>query len=182
MTYYWWADPGMQLVLTIRLLGPLLILRWPLAGSLLSEFVFDASDVIIWDAFHSLQWIDYTHWDKPLDMYMMAIQAIVVWRWRAPLPRQVAGGLLALRVAGFIGYELTHIRSLFMFFPNIFGNYFLGYLICAKLGRARWFEHSKYLVAVLAIVWLTKLPQEYLLHYKLVHPWTLLKGAIGLGA
>ena len=48
------ANPGILLVLIIRLLGPLLIFPYPLVGSILSEFIFDASDVILWDHFGSL--------------------------------------------------------------------------------------------------------------------------------
>lgn len=41
------SNPGFIVVLVMRLFGPLLIFRWPLVGSLLSEYVFDSLDVVI---------------------------------------------------------------------------------------------------------------------------------------
>lgn len=175
-----WLDFGVQLVLAVRLLGPLLIFRWPLVGAILSEFVFDASDVIIWDAFGSLSHINYTVWDKSLDMYQLTIQAVVVWRWTQQKPRRVALWLYGVRTAGFLFYELTHIRVVFLVCANVFVLFFITYLIFAKFGKAQWFDQGRFLARVVMLLWLVKLPQEYVLHYMEVPMWNVIKKIFGI--
>ena len=168
-------DPGVLIVFIIRLAGPLLIFKWPLLGSLLSEFVFDGSDVIIWDFFGSLNRIDYTAFDKPLDIYQLTIQAIVANRWKQKLPRQIALWLYVFRLIGFGLYEMTHLRIIFLIFANVFVNFFIVYLICEKFGKSIWFEKKGSLAIILLLLYFLKLPQEFILHYMRLAPWSIIK-------
>ena len=168
-------DPGMLIVLTMRLLGPLLILRWPLLGTLLSQYVFDMFDVVIWDITGTLQKINYTVFDKPLDLYQLAVQLIVALRWKQENPRQIAIWLFGYRALGFILYELTQNRILFLFFPNVFFVFFLSYLICVRLKKTHWFDSKRTAIFILIISCLIKIPQEYILHFKTVSPWGFIK-------
>jgi len=174
-------DPGVLIVLAIRLIGPLMIFRYPLLGALLSEFVFDASDVIIWDAMGSLERIDYTAFDKPLDMYQLVIMAVVVWRWRNGWPRTTALALFAHRLIGFVLYETSGKRVLFLLYPNIFVPFFIAYLILRKIGKGGWFERPLSLAMVLLVLLALKLPQEYFLHYREIPTWDVIKGFLGIG-
>jgi len=174
------TNPGVLSVLAIRLLGPLLIFPYPLLGSLLSEFVFDASDVILWDAFGSLRYIDYTAWDKAMDMYQLVIQAIVVWGWQHPNARKTGLWLFGYRLAGFLLYEVTKLRIFFLIFPNIFVLYFITYLVCAKLGKKAWFDSGRTVALILVVLFLLKMPQEYILHYLEIPTWDVIKGFLHL--
>ncbi len=170
-----WLEPGMIIVLVMRLLGPLLILRWPLAGTLLSQLVFDMFDVVIWDATGVLGKIDYTAVEKPLDLYQLTIQLIVVFAWKQKYPKRLGIGLYFYRLVGFIVYELTKARVCFLIFPNFFLTFFLIYLIALKCHKASWFETKRSLAWVLLAVLCLKVPHEYLLHYARLEPWTLTK-------
>lgn len=169
-------DAGIVIVLMLRLLGPLLIFFYPLLGSVLSEFVFDASDVVIWDAFGSLKHINYTLWDKALDMYQLTIMAIVVFGWEHNNARKIGLWLFGFRLIGFLLYEFTRIRMLFLFFPNLFVIFFIVYLLCVKLGKGRWFDSPRTAFFILGFLLLLKIPQEYILHYLEIPTWDVIKG------
>ena len=168
-------NPGFLVVLVMRVLGPLLIFRWPLLGSVLSEFVFDALDVVIWDFSGVLSYINYTLWDKSLDMVQLTIQAIVVWRCWDGRPKGIALSLFGIRLLGFILYELTHQRIFFLIFPNLFVLFFITYLICKKIGKESWFDNPRSLVIMFMVLLFLKMPQELALHYFEVPPWTIIK-------
>ena len=174
-----WLDPGMLIVLAMRLFGPLMIFRWPLLGTLLSQYVFDMFDVVIWDATGTLAKIDYTVFDKVLDIYQLTIQLIVALKWKQNNPRRVATWLFGYRLFGFALYEITRKRMLFLFFPNLFFVFFLIYLICVKIGKAHWFDSKKNIAIILILTCLIKIPQEYVLHIMAVSPWELLKRTAG---
>ena len=168
-------DPGMLIVLAMRLLGPLMIFRWPLLGTLLSQYVFDMFDVVIWDATGTLAKIDYTAFDKLLDMYQLTIQLIVALKWKQKNPRQIAAWLFGYRFIGFILYEMTRNRILFLIFPNLFFVFFLAYLICLRIKKSYWFDDKRSLAIILIVICLIKIPQEYALHYAQISPWLLIK-------
>ncbi len=172
-------DPGMLIVLAMRLLGPLMIFRWPLLGTLLSQYFFDMFDVVIWDTTGTLAKIDYTAWDKVFDIYQLIIQLIVALKWKQKNPRQIAAWLFVYRFLGFVLYEMTRQRILFMFFPNLFFVFFLTYVICVKVGKKHWFDQRKSLAVILMLTCLIKIPREYFLHCAVISPWELLKHAIG---
>ena len=172
-------EPGILIVLALRLLGPLMIFRWPLLGTLLSQYVFDMFDVVIWDMTGTLAKINYTAFDKVLDIYQLAIQLIVALRWKQKNPRQIAAWLFAYRLLGFGLYEITRKRILFLFFPNLFFVFFLIYVICTKIGKTHWFDHKKSLTIILILTCLIKIPQEYVLHCMAVSPWELMKHWLG---
>src|SRR3954453_16313306 len=93
------------LVIALRLLLPLTILRWPLAGGLLAMLV-DAVDVVLVDAIAGVLGQPgefgpfYAQIDKWLDTYYLAIRLIVVPRWPHDAPRTAAILLFVWRLAG----------------------------------------------------------------------------------
>lgn len=161
-------DPGTIIVLVIRLLGPLMIFWWPLFGSIVSEYVFDAMDILIWAETGTTD-INYTSYDKPLDVYQITIQAIVASRWEDKTVRNIALFLYGYRLLGYALYLWTDLRVMFFFFPNVFFYFFIGYLAAKKLEIPDLFEDRRKLVIVLLVMILLKLPQEFILHWP--HGW-----------
>lgn len=169
----------MLIVLFMRLAGPLLIFRWPLLGTLLSQYVFDMFDVVIWDVTGVLPKIDYTSFDKPLDLYQLSIQALVVMSWPRGMARKWALSLFGYRFIGFLAYEFFRKRILFLIFPNLFFVFFLFYLIAVKVKKEYWFENKRSLGWIILVTVIMKLPQEYFLHYAEGSPWQMLKVLMG---
>jgi hypothetical protein len=118
---------GLTLVLAIRLTVPLTIVRWPLAGGLLS-IAADTIDILLFDLFGFPSVANYQQIDKILDCYYLAIEFLVVQRWET-LPRSVASALFAYRVAGVVLFELSDARALLLVFPNLFELFFLFVLV-----------------------------------------------------
>ena len=127
------------IVIALRLVLPLTILRWPLAGGLLA-LVIDAVDVVLVDAIAGVLGQPpefgpiYAQLDKWLDLYYLTLELVVARRWTEVVPRRTAYVLFAWRLIGVILFEITLFRPLLVVFPNLFENYFL-YILVAR----RWF-------------------------------------------
>jgi hypothetical protein len=177
------------IVIALRLLLPLTILRWPLAGGLLA-LVVDAVDVVLVDAIAGFLGQPpefgpiYAQLDKWLDLYYLGLEVVVARRWVEAVPRRTAYVLFAWRLVGVILFEITVYRPLLVLFPNLFENYFL-YVLVAR----RWFPRfvprtvNQSLVVSLVLL-IPKEIQEYVLHWEELHPWqwlreTLLKPLLG---
>ena len=177
------------IVIALRLVLPLTILRWPLAGGLLA-LVVDAVDVVLVDAIAGLLGQPpefgpiYAQLDKWLDLYYLALEVVVARRWVEKVPRRTAYVLFAWRLVGVILFEITVYRPLLIVFPNLFENYFL-YVLVAR----RWFPRFvprtvNQSVVVSLVLLIPKEIQEYVLHWEELHPWqwlreTLLKPLLG---
>jgi hypothetical protein len=177
------------IVIALRLLLPLTILRWPLAGGLLA-LVVDAIDVVLVDAIAGMLGQPpefgpiYAQLDKWLDLYYLGLEVVVARRWVEVVPRRTAYVLFAWRLVGVILFEITVYRPLLVLFPNLFENYFL-YILVAR----RWFPRFvprtvNQSVVVGLVLLIPKEIQEYVLHWEELHPWqwlreTLLKPLLG---
>jgi hypothetical protein len=151
---------GAAIVITVRLLVPLLILRRRLAGALLS-IVADAGDIVIFNIWGRPPW-PYHQMDKILDLYYLGIEAWVAWRW-AVIERRTAILLFGYRLIGVAVFEATGWRATLIVFPNLFELWFLFVLF-----RDRFRPHYRFTVAR-AVGWslvllVPKLFQEYALH------------------
>ena len=162
---------GQAVVVLLRLATPLLIPRLPLTGGVLA-MLLDGADVIIVDLFgpggmgplyHAL--------DKYLDLYYLGLEALVSLGWAEAAPRRASIALYLYRLVGALAFELTGIRLLLVFFPNLFENWFLFYLArCRFFPRLRLDTWPRALVA-LALLYIPKFFQEYILHYRQLQPW-----------
>jgi hypothetical protein len=171
------------IVIAIRVVVPLTILRWPLAGGVLA-LVVDALDVALVDAIASLLGEPpefgplYAQLDKWLDLYYLGLEVVVARRWTNPVTRLTAYALFAWRLVGVILFEITVYRPLLVVFPNLFENYFLFVLIAQ-----RWFPRfeprtwPQSVVAALILL-IPKEIQEYVLHWEELHPWQWLRETI----
>ena len=156
-------------VILIRLVVPLTILRWPLAGGILA-IVADSSDVFILEKFGwgLFQGDGYHSLDKLLDTYYLALECWVVLRWKDALARKIAVALFAWRLAGLIGFELVGARFFFLVAPNIFENFYLLRLI---------FPHAR-IATVLTVAAIPKVFQEYWMHYREFGVWEYLRNTV----
>ena len=152
---------GTVLALFVRLALPLTILRWPLAGAVLS-IAADTIDILIFNAL-GFPHIGYQQFDKLLDLYYLSLELVVVRRW-APFERTVASALFAWRLAGVLLFEALGVRVALLLFPNMFEVYYLLVLATRRWAPAYEFTPARTVVA-LCVLLVPKLAQEYALHY-----------------
>ena len=151
------------LIVVLRVLLPLTILRWPLAGGILA-LVADALDIVLASLVDLGGLWQYHNLDKFLDTYYLALEAIVAQRWTA-LPRWTATLLFAYRLTGVVLFEVTNIRLFLFFFPALFENFFLFYAVLLRF-FPDYDLTPRRLGYWLAILLVPKMVQEYVLHYK----------------
>jgi hypothetical protein len=164
------------IVVALRLGLPLTILRWPLAGGILS-LVVDALDVVLVDALASAFGEPpefgpfYAQIDKWLDTYYLALEVVVARRWTEVLPRRTAYALFGWRLLGVVLFEITAWRPLLVAFPNLFENFYL-YILVARRWLPRLVPRTLLqTLVVCAVLLVPKLVQEWVLHWEELHPW-----------
>jgi len=172
------------IVIALRLVVPLSIFRWPLAGGLLSMLV-DAVDVILVDAVARAFGVPgefgptYAQIDKWLDIYYLAFETVVVARrWPEALLRRTAIALFGWRLLGVFLFELTLIRPLLVVFPNLFENFYLYVLIVRRIAPGLVPRTAAQLLLVLVALYIPKAVQEWVLHYEELHPWQWLRSVL----
>jgi hypothetical protein len=116
---------------------------------------------------------NYAALDKALDTYYLSFELIVSLRWE-PLAKWTSVVLFAYRFLGFVLFEVTQARVFLVIFPNLFENFYLAYLIIRRFAPA-WALTPPRLAALLALLLIPKLAQEYLLHYAEAQPWDWIK-------
>lgn len=151
------------LIIVLRVLLPLTILRWPLAGGILA-LAADALDIVFASLVDLGGLWQYHNLDKYLDTYYLALEAIVAQRWTA-LPRWTATLLFAYRLTGVVLFEVTNIRLFLFFFPALFENFFLFYAALLRF-FPEYNLTPRRLAFWLAILLVPKMVQEYVLHYQ----------------
>ena len=169
---------GQAVVIGLRLAVPLLILRRPLLGGV-AALLLDGADVIIVELFGpGGMGSRYHGLDKLLDLYYLGLEAFVSWRWRERLARRTSTGLYLFRLVGVVAFEATGARWLLFAFPNLFENWFLFYLVrCRFFPRVRLDTWAR-IATWLALLYVPKLGQEYLLHVAEAQPWDWFKDSV----
>jgi hypothetical protein len=166
---------GAIIVAAIRVIVPLSILRWPLAGGIAAA-ALDTLDVVLIDTI-GLGGFEgnYTQVDKLLDSYYLTLEAFVALSWTTAWARLPALALYVYRMTGVVLFETTDVRALLLVFPNLFENWWL-YCLAVERFWPRLYPRSPRTTAVpLVLLLLPKLAQEYVLHYAEVQPWNWLK-------
>ena len=151
------------LIVLLRLILPLTILRWPLAGGVLA-LVADALDIVFASLIDLGGLWNYHSLDKYLDTYYLGLEAIVAQRWLA-LPRWTATLLFGYRLIGVVLFEATNIRLFLFLFPSLFENFFLFYAVLLQF-FPDYDLTPRRLAFWLAILLVPKMIQEYVLHYQ----------------
>jgi len=171
----------MAVAVAVRLLAPLLIFKWRIAGMVLAVLA-DALDVVLADFFAILLGEAagfgerYQLFDKLLDTYCSALWLIVSLSWKNTLARNTSIILFAYRLTGFILFEVTGIRALFLFFPNLFAIFFFFYTIAERFFPRLAPKTLPSLLLALLLLSIPKFLQEWGLHYAQLHPWQWIKG------
>jgi hypothetical protein len=171
------------IVLVLRIILPLSIFKNRITGAILS-MALDMLDVVIVDALQAALGEpkvgfgdNYQLFDKWLDMYYLSIEALVCLSWPNRLAKVTGISLFLFRLAGISAFEITgeEFRKLIFFFPNLFENFFLYYIICERFAPRLIPTRIKSLMIVLLILYLPKFGQEYVLHFAEVKPWQWVK-------
>ncbi|MCH7810471.1 MAG: hypothetical protein IH863_07820 [Chloroflexi bacterium] len=163
------------IIAVVRVVGSLPVLIFPFPGAILAMLV-DLSDLFLMNLLDEGGVTDYQEFDKWLDQVYMFTFLVVALRWQGT-PRNIAVGLYAYRLIGFVTFEVTQERDLLIFFPNLFEFWFV-FVAGAKFLRLdeRWrgqprlrglvpFRYtSGQLAAVLPVLLAVKLLQEFALH------------------
>ena len=160
---------------------PISIFRWPLMGGVVA-MLLDGADVILADFLAKslgetlVVQLDYHSLEKWLDMYYLLFEFIVSLKWINRLARNTSVALFVFRTIGFVLFEVTGIRKMLFFFPNLFENFFLYYLAAKRFFPKLVPKTLLQLTAVLVILYIPKFAQEWILHYKELQPWGWFKG------
>jgi hypothetical protein len=150
-------------ITVIRLLVPILVWWFPLAGSL-AGMVADNLDVVILDSMGVSNYDLYNPIDKALDIYLYFIEFLVLARWQNQRAKTVGRWLFGYRLIGVVLYEVTHWRWLLVIFPNVFVTYFMVYLILQKFFKFDPMKTVRSSLIFLTILAIPKVIQEYLFH------------------
>ena len=150
-------------VVTIRLVVPLFIPKYPLPG-IIGAFVADAVDQTIFQTFGGLP-ANYEAYDKALDLYYQVIAYTSMLRnWTDPSAFVVGRFLWYYRLIGTVAFELSGANALLLIFPNTFEYFFMAY----EIVRVRWRPNRmsrRTLIELAAFIWIViKLPQEWWIH------------------
>ena len=158
------------IVVLLRILVAPSIFRWPLTGALASMLI-DALDAVLIEVIGFGGIDNFAALDKGLDMYYLSFELIVSLRWE-PLAKWTSVALFAYRAVGVVVFEVTQTRAFLLVFPNLFENFYLAYLLLLRFAP-RWTLTAPRLGALLVVLLIPKLAQEYLLHYAEAQPWDL---------
>jgi hypothetical protein len=171
---------GQIVVLALRIIVPLLILKRPLAGGI-AAMLLDGLDVVIVELFGTGGMGDHYHsLDKVLDLYYLAFEAWISLSWTAQIPRTISLTLFVYRVIGVALFEIFQWRALLFVFPNLFENWFLFVLVVWRFFPRVQLDTWRRCLTWLAVLYIPKFGQEYLLHVAEAKPWGWVKGKLGI--
>ena len=171
------------IVVALRIIVPFSIFRWRLSGALAS-MILDALDVVLVDVIATALnqqggfGDHYQTFDKWLDVYYLSFEAIVSLMWANHLARNTSIALFVFRLVGIVAFEITGIRKLIFFFPNLFENFFLYIVVVEKFFPKLMPKNLKQLALVLVLLYIPKFGQEWLLHYQQAQPWNWFKEVV----
>ena len=174
------------IVLILRLLIPISIFKYRITGAIAS-MVIDLLDVVLVDMLQTLLGepkvgfgSNYQHFDKWLDMYYLAIEGVICLTWNNKLARNAAIFLFLFRLVGITMFELTgaESRKLIFFFPNLFENFFIYYIICERFWPNLIPKKLSSLILILVLLYIPKFFQEYILHFAEVKPWQWIRSNV----
>ncbi|HXG36806.1 MAG TPA: hypothetical protein VNL15_07540 [Dehalococcoidia bacterium] len=155
----------LAIVLVVRLLVPLAILRWPLWGGI-AALLADSLDIVLITLIPLDGAPRYHQFDKYPDTYYLTIEAFVAFRRWPGWPRRITSALFAVRLLGFILFEVTGVRKFLFFFPNIFESFYLFLAVWDRFGRDWYILTHRWLVAWLIGLGSLRMLQEYFLHWR----------------
>lgn len=162
---------GEAIVIAVRILVPLLILRYALVGGVLAMLV-DALDVVM-VSFMGLGGFGdhYAQLDKVLDTYYLTLEAWVALGWESPWAKWPALALYVYRLIGAAAFEYTGTRVLLLIFPNLFENWWIYCVVMVKFWPNLQPSSWRSTLIPMSVLLVPKMAQEYLLHFAEAQPW-----------
>lgn len=155
----------LAIVLVVRLLVPLTIFRWPLWGGI-AALLADSLDIVLITIMPFDGAPNYHRFDKFPDTYYFAIEAYVAYQRWPGAPRKITSVLFAVRFTGFVLFEVTRIRKMLFFFPNIFESFYLFMATWDRFGRDWYRMTPRGLTFWLVVLGAARMVQEYFLHWR----------------
>ena len=151
-------------VVVARLLVPFSILRWPLWG-MIASLIVDTFDLTVLRSFglEGFGFADYQLTDKIFDLYYLSFGLYTTAKLQETFARKTLRVLYFWRFAGVILFEITGLRLILFFAPNLFEYLYIG-VFGLKQFVSRTLVRNE-IIALLALAVLFKLPQEYVMHY-----------------
>jgi hypothetical protein len=155
--------PEIAVVGLYRIVGSLVVLRWPFAGALIAIGV-DLTDLLLFDLMAGGPApAYYQSFDKWADQVYLLAFLVVALRDFRPLEKRIAVGLYLFRLVGFVTFELGAPREILLVFPNLFEFWFVAVVTVAHFRPAFTWTPAR-AAAVLAALLVAKLAQEWALH------------------
>jgi hypothetical protein len=153
----------MVIVGLYRIIGSLIVLRWPFWGAFIAIGV-DLTDLLLFDLLSGGPAPAYYQtFDKWADqVYLLAFLIVAVRDFR-PLEKWVAVGLYLFRMVGFVAFELGAPREVLFLFPNVFEFWVVAVIVLMRLRPAFAFTPAR-AAASLVVLTAAKLVQEWALH------------------
>ncbi|MBI2195833.1 MAG: hypothetical protein HYU48_02205 [Candidatus Levybacteria bacterium] len=159
------------LVSLVRIVASLAILKWPLFGVLASIYI-DVNDFDLLNLQNQTQWEAYQVWDKVFDTWYLLLAAFVSLRWKDKLAKKISISSFFYRLLGVLVSPLMGTRSILIFFPNFFENFFLFYMIFTKFSKGKILLSSRFdAVVILTAILIPSLAREYFIHVIRTPPW-----------
>lgn len=169
------------IIILLRLLVPLAILKNPFWG-MVAAVLADGLDLELWkwlglalEPNFSLSFAAYQLQDKILDTYLSTIALVPAGRWPEAIARRTGWALYIFRLGGAGIFTLTHQRVWLFVFPNLFEFFFLFYAWVVQYRPSFEIRNAKRLAAVLLLLLIPKLAEEYVLHLANAAPWIYFK-------
>ncbi len=153
------------LILTVlRLLAPLLILRWPIFG-IISSMYLDFQDFNYFNIQNDNDMKNYQAWDKILDTYYLALAFYTSLSWKETLAKKLSIFFFSYRAIGIAVFLAVQSRLMLLAFPNLFEHFFLFYLLFKKFtNNAKLFTSLPISIIVIISIAIPKLFAEYYVH------------------
>ncbi len=166
---------GELIVIGLRLVIPLLILRYWLVGGIVA-MVLDALDVVIIELIgHGGFGSHYAELDKLLDTYYLSLELFVAWRWSNPWTRWPAIALFVVRLIGVVLFEIVDEHYILFIFPNLFENWWLYCVFVLRFFPKLEPKSVRSVVIPMILLLIPKMIQEYILHVAEAEPWNWTK-------
>jgi len=160
----YWKKVGIPFVVVLRLILPFFLWRFTFLTLFLVLFVdlVDGGEVFR-RAFSSRKNSTYQLIDKSLDFYWYCFA--LIFSVGSPIFNFLLF-FFVLRAIGMIVFLIRREKGVFLFFPNIFENLFIFYIVTLAYPSLTRFLEGGYFYAVLLILIATKIIHEYVLHTK----------------
>lgn len=146
----------------LRILAPLLILKWPILGVAASVYA-DKEDFNILGL--NTQTDFYLIWDKIFDLYFLGFALFVAMRWKEKLARNLAIFFFLYRLLGIVLFTVVEHRIILFLFPNFLLLYFFIYSMFLRFSKeTKLFDSKMSLFLILFAVAFPTVTQEYFMH------------------